>query len=53
MAESDSGYRVGPGRPPLHTGFKKAVRQPGGRSKSADTILAAVQRGRHALEAIH
>jgi hypothetical protein len=23
MADSDSGYKVGPGRPPLHTRFKK------------------------------
>jgi hypothetical protein len=23
MADSESGYRVGPGRPPLHTRFRK------------------------------
>ena len=23
MADSESGYKVGPGRPPLHTRFKK------------------------------
>ena len=28
MADSGSDYQVGPGRPPLHTRFQKAVRQP-------------------------
>src|SRR6267378_3040484 len=33
MADSDSGYQVGPGRPPLHTRFKKGQSgNPGGRS---------------------
>ena len=42
MAESDSGYRVGPGRPPVHTRFKKGQSgNPGGRStKSLPALLA-------------
>src|SRR5438067_9445615 len=42
MAESDSGYQVGPGRPPLHTRFKKGQSgNPGGRStKSLPALLA-------------
>ncbi len=33
MADSESGYKVGPGRPPLHTRFKKGQSgNPGGRS---------------------
>src|SRR6266481_4826942 len=43
MAESDSGYQVGPGQPPLHTRFKKGQSgNPGGRStKSLPALLAA------------
>jgi hypothetical protein len=34
MADSKRDYKVGPGRPPLHTRFKEAVvRQPGGRPR--------------------
>ena len=34
MADSQSGYQVGPGRPPLHTRFQKGQSgNPGGRSK--------------------
>ena len=42
MAESDSGYQVGPGRPPLHTRFRKGQSgNPGGRStKSLPALLA-------------
>jgi len=42
MAESDSGYQVGPGRPPLHTRFRKGQSgNPGGRStKSVPALLA-------------
>ena len=42
MADSDSGYQVGPGRPPLHTRFKKGQSgNPGGRSvKSRSAPLA-------------
>src|SRR4029077_7162665 len=42
MAESDSGYRVGPGRPPVHTRFRKGQSgNPGGRStKSLPALLA-------------
>jgi len=42
MAESDSGYQVGPGRPPLHTRFQKGQSgNPGGRStKSLPALLA-------------
>src|SRR5882724_7858684 len=42
MTESDSGYRVGPGRPPLHTRFKKGQSgNPGGRRvKSLPALLA-------------
>jgi hypothetical protein len=42
MAESQTGYRVGPGRPPLHTRFKKGQSgNPGGRSaKSLPALLA-------------
>src|SRR5713226_3424409 len=43
MADSGSGYKVGPGRPPLHTRFKKGQSgNPGGRSaKSLPALLAA------------
>ena len=42
MADSKSGYKVGPGRPPLHTRFKKGQSgNPGGRStKSLAALLA-------------
>ena len=42
MADSESGYKVGPGRPPLHTRFKKGQSgNPGGRSaKSLPALLA-------------
>ena len=43
MAKSDSGYRVGPGRPPLHTRFRKGQSgNPGGRSaKTLPALLAS------------
>ena len=43
MADSEGGYEVGPGRPPLHTRFKKGQSgNPGGRSaKSLPALLAA------------
>jgi hypothetical protein len=43
MADSESGYQVGPGRLPLHTRFKKGQSgNPGGRSaKSLPALLAA------------
>ena len=43
MAESDSGYKVGPGRPPLHTRFKKGEsgNPSGRRAKSLPALLAA------------
>ena len=43
MAESDSGYQVGPDRPPLHSHFRKGQSgNPGGRStKSLPALLAA------------
>src|SRR5438034_1294709 len=42
MADGASGYKVGPGRPPLHTRFKKGQPgNPGGRSaKSLPALLA-------------
>src|ERR1700730_12555478 len=42
MADSESVYQVGPGRPPLHTRFKKGESgSPGGRSaKSLPALLA-------------
>ena len=42
MADSDSGYKVGPGRPPLYTRFKKGQSgNPGGRrAKSLPALLA-------------
>ena len=42
MADSESGYKVGPGRPPLHTRFKKGQSgNPGGRrTKSLPALLA-------------
>ena len=42
MADSESGYKVGPGRPPLHTRFQKGQSgNPGGRSaKSLPALLA-------------
>ena len=42
MADSGSDYQVGPGRPPLHTRFKKGQSgNPGGRSaKSLPALLA-------------
>ena len=42
MADSDSSYKVGPGRPPLHTRFQKGQSgNPGGRStKSLPALLA-------------
>src|SRR5260370_13628846 len=42
MADSESDYKVGPGRPPLHTRFKKGQSgNPGGRSaKSLPALLA-------------
>src|SRR3984893_11118914 len=41
-ADGESGYQVGPGRPPLHTRFKKGQSgNPGGRStKSVPALLA-------------
>jgi hypothetical protein len=43
MAEDERDYQVGPGRPPLHTRFKKGRSgNPGGRSKkSLPALLAA------------
>src|SRR5437870_12780644 len=42
MADSQSGYQVGPGRPPLHTRFQKGQSgNPSGRStKSLPALLA-------------
>src|SRR5260370_9871766 len=42
MADRESDYRVGPGRPPLHTRFKKGQSgNPGGRTaKSLPALLA-------------
>src|ERR1700737_1128861 len=42
MADSDSGYKVGPGRPPLHTRFKKGQSgNAGGRNtKSLPALLS-------------
>ena len=41
MADSESGYKVGPGRPPLHTRFKKGQSgNPGGRSTKS--LLASL-----------
>ena len=42
MADSESDYKVGPGRPPLHTRFKKGQsRNPSGRSaKNLPALLA-------------
>src|SRR5271156_5322507 len=42
MAEDENDYKVGPGKPPLHTRFKKGQSgNPGGRStKSLATLLA-------------
>ena len=42
MADSESGYKVGPGRPPLHTRFQKGQSgNPGGRrTKSLPALLA-------------
>jgi len=42
MADSDSDYQVGPGRPPLHTRFQQGQSaNPGGRSaKSLPALLA-------------
>src|SRR6266481_9289577 len=43
MADSESGYQVGPGRPPLHTRFKKGQSgNPGGRSAKSLPVLLAV-----------
>jgi hypothetical protein len=41
MADSEGGYKVGPGRPPLHTRFQKGQSgNPGGRStKSLPALL--------------
>lgn len=43
MPDGESDYKVGPGRPPLHTRFKKGQSgNPGGRSlKSLPALLAA------------
>ena len=43
MADSGSDYKVGPGRPPLHSRFKKGQSgNPGGRStKSLPALLVA------------
>ena len=42
MAESDSGYQVGPARPPLHTRFRKGQSgNPGGRSTKSLPALPA------------
>ena len=43
MADSASDYQVGPGRPPVHTRFRKGQSgNPGGRStKSLPALLAA------------
>ena len=43
MPNNDSDYQVGPGRPPLHTRFKKGQSgNPGGRSaKILPALLAA------------
>ena len=42
MPDSESDYKVGPGKPPLHTRFKKGQSgNPGGRStKSLPALLA-------------
>ena len=41
MADSESGYKVGPGRPPLHTRFKKGQSgNPGGRSAKSLPALS-------------
>src|SRR5713101_5247607 len=42
MADSESDYKVGPGRPPLHTRFKKGQSgNPGGRSAKSLPVLLA------------
>src|SRR5438445_8899082 len=42
MADSESDYRVGPGRPPLHTRFRKGQSgNPGGRSANSLPALLA------------
>ena len=42
MAESESGYKVGPGRPPLHTRFQKGQsgNPDGRRAKTLPALLA-------------
>ena len=47
MADSESGYNVGQGRPPLHTRFQKEQSgNPGGRStKSLPALLADASKG--------
>ena len=57
MAESESGYQVGPGRPPLHTRFQKGQSgNPGGRSAKSLPALDLSERrklGRvHQLDAL-
>src|ERR1700730_11482940 len=45
MADSDSGYQVGPGRPPLHTRFKKRQSgNPGGRTKREAIVTQMVDK---------
>jgi Family of unknown function (DUF5681) len=41
MPDGESDYKVGPGRPPLHTRFKKGQSgNPGGRRRSARSLPA-------------
>jgi hypothetical protein len=44
MADDQHDYKVGPGRPPLHTRFRKGQSgNPGGRSKKKLRALAAAR----------
>jgi hypothetical protein len=46
MADDQNDYKVGPGRPPLHTRFRKGVRQPRRRSqKKLHALLADALNG--------
>ena len=44
MPDNQSDYQVGPGRPPLHTRFKKGQSgNPGGRSAKSLPVLLAIR----------
>jgi uncharacterized protein DUF5681 len=60
MVDSESDYTVGPGRPPLHTRFKKGRSgNPGGRSTKSlpalladaldETVVVTIDRRRHKI----